>query len=138
MRRAAVIAMIAAALGIAAWAGAGGPAGAQKIGFDLKEKQIIVDFYGGGDGGGGGNPGKGKGKGKQNKGKGVGNQGMPPGLAMNGRLPPGIAKRQLPPALVAQLPPPPKGFERVIVDNDILLVEIVTQVIHDVVTDVWH
>ena len=131
MRRATVIAMIAAAFGIAAWAGAGGAAGAQEIGFDLKEKQIIVDFYGGGGS-------SGKGKGKKNKGKGVGNQGMPPGLAKQGKLPPGIAKRQLPSALVAQLPPPPKGFERVIVDNDILLINIATQVVHDVLTDIIH
>jgi len=131
MRRSIVTAFMAAAFAVVAWAGAGGTADAQEIGFDLKEKQIIVDFFGGAS-----DPGKSKGK--KNKGRGVGNQGMPPGLAKNGKLPPGIAKRQLPSALLAQLPPPPKGFERVIVDNDVLLVDIATQIVHDVLTDVLH
>ena len=96
------------------------------------------DSSGGGTvGSTGGDPGKGKWKRKKNKGKGVGNQGMPPGLAKKGKLPPGIAKRQLPSALTAQLPPPPDGFERVIVENDVLLVNTATQVIHDALTDVW-
>ncbi|UCH72820.1 MAG: hypothetical protein JSU82_10605 [Rhodospirillales bacterium] len=109
-----------------------GRAAAAEIGFSLNEAQIIVDFYGDGP------PVKRKGKGNKNKGKGVGNQGMPPGLAKQGKLPPGIAKRRLPADLVAQLPPPPRGFERVIVDNDILLVDIATQVVHDALTDVLH
>jgi len=131
MSRTSLTTIIAAAFAIAAWAGVGGTVDAQEIGFSLKERQIIVDFYGGG-----GDPGKDKGKDKQNKGKGVGSQGMPPGLAKKGKLPPGIAKRQLPAALAAQLPPPPKGFERVIVDNDIVLVEITTQIVHDILTHV--
>ncbi len=130
MRRPPLLALTFAALAAVVWAGAADPVGAQRFEFSLKEKQIIVEFYGGGDAG--------KGKGKKNKGKGVGNTGMPPGLAKKGKLPPGIAKRQLPSALIAQLPPPPRGYERVIVDNDILLVHIATQVIHDILIDVMN
>ena len=61
---------------------------------------------------------------------------LPPGIAKNlGRgkaLPPGIAKQVLPAGLLDQLPPAPRGFERVIVDGRVLLVEIATQIIHDV------
>lgn len=65
---------------------------------------------------------------------------LPPGIAKNlarGKsLPPGIAKRRLPRALVRQLPPAPDGYERVIIDGKVLLVEIATQVVHDVLMDV--
>ncbi|MCK5496461.1 MAG: RcnB family protein [Hyphomicrobiaceae bacterium] len=47
-----------------------------------------------------------------------------------------MAKRQLPNNLLSQLPPPPRGYERVIVDNDVLLVNIATQIVHDVLTGV--
>lgn len=67
-------------------------------------------------------------------------KGLPPGIAKNlerGKaLPPGIAKRALPAGLIALLPPPPKGFERIEVAGKVLLVEIATQVIHDVLEDV--
>ena len=66
-------------------------------------------------------------------------KGLPPGIAKNlaqGKaLPPGIAKRHLPAGLVSALPAPPRGFERVVVDGRVLLVEVATQVIHDVLTD---
>jgi hypothetical protein len=65
---------------------------------------------------------------------------LPPGIAKNlqqGKpLPPGIAKQVLPSGLVALLPPPPRGFERIEVAGKVLLVEIATQVIHDVLEDV--
>ena len=131
MLRSTIFTVAAAAFALSAWAGASAPAGAAEISFNLKEKTIIADFFGSGGGGG-----QGKDKGKKNKGKGAGAQGMPPGLAMNGKMPPGIAKRLLPSGLISRLPPPPKGFERVIVDNDILLVNIATQIVHDVLTDV--
>ena len=51
-------------------------------------------------------------------------------------LPPGIAKQQLPDGLVHALPAPPRGYERIIVDGKVLLVEIATQVIHDILTDI--
>jgi hypothetical protein len=65
--------------------------------------------------------------------------GLPPGIAKNlerGKpLPPGIAKRYLPDGLVNALPAPHPGYERLIVDGKVLLVEVATRVIHDVLTD---
>ena len=65
---------------------------------------------------------------------------LPPGIAKSltrGKpLPPGIAKRALPSELFVRLPPVADGFERVIVAGKILLVEIATQVIHDILVDV--
>ena len=65
---------------------------------------------------------------------------LPPGIAKNlarGKtLPPGIAKRGLPNELFVQLPPVADGFERVIVAGKILLVEIATQIVHDILVDV--
>jgi Ni/Co efflux regulator RcnB len=65
---------------------------------------------------------------------------LPPGIAKNlarGKpLPPGIAKQVLPGGLQEMLPPPPRGYERIIVDGKVLLVEIATRVIHDVLMDV--
>ena len=76
-------------------------------------------------------------QGKKNK----GNKALPPGIAKNlerGKaLPPGIAKRSLPTDLLAGLPRVPYGYERVIVDTRVLLVEVATQIIHDVLTDVF-
>lgn len=65
---------------------------------------------------------------------------LPPGLAKQlqrkGTLPPGLAKRDLPADLAARLPPPPPGQERVIVDNDVVLIERATGVILDILADV--
>lgn len=72
--------------------------------------------------------------------RGKGRKALPPGIAKNLRrgkpLPPGIARQVLPADLVSRLPPLPEGYERVIVDGKVLLVEIATQVIHDVLIDV--
>ena len=80
----------------------------------------------------GSNAGRGGGKNKH--------KGLPPGIAKNlarGKpLPPGIAKQHLPDGLVHALPAPPRGYERIIVDGKVLLVEIATQVIHDILTDI--
>jgi hypothetical protein len=69
-----------------------------------------------------------------------GKTGLPPGIAKNlarGKpLPPGIAKQYLPGDLVRRLPPVPAGYERIVVAGKILLVEIATQIVHDVLTDV--
>lgn len=138
MRKFTMMAAMALAIGVAGWSVASRPADAAsvEVSFSLKEKQVITSFFAGSGGGGGGDQ-AGKGKGKKNKNKGGGNQGIPPGLAKRGgALPPGIAKRQLPNNLLAQLPPPPAGYERVIVDKDVLLVEIATQVVHDVLEHV--
>ena len=137
MRKFMFMAVMALAIGAAGWTVTSrtADAGSLEVSFSLKEKQVISSFYGGG-GGGGDQGGQGKGKKKKKKGAG-GNQGIPPGLAKKGgALPPGIAKRQLPNNLLSQLPPPPQGYERVIVDKDILLVHIATQVVHDVLEHV--
>jgi hypothetical protein len=67
-------------------------------------------------------------------------KGLPPGIAKNlqrGKpLPPGIAKHTLPIGLIELLPPPPRGYERVILSGKVLLVEVMTQVIYDVLEDV--
>lgn len=67
-------------------------------------------------------------------------KGLPPGIARNlqrGKpLPPGIAKQALPIGLVDLLPPPPRGYEHVVLSGKVLLVEVATQVIHDVLEDV--
>jgi len=69
-----------------------------------------------------------------------GSKPLPPGIAKNlarGKpLPPGIAKRALPNDLLVRLPPVADGYERVIVAGKILLVEIATQVVHDILVDV--
>lgn len=93
--------------------------------------------------------GKGKPKGKKHgKGNGRG-KGLPPGLARRDSLPPGLAKQleergALPPGLQSRaLPrdlldrlPHRKGTKRVIVDNDIVLIEEGTKIVLDVLTDV--
>jgi len=64
---------------------------------------------------------------------------LPPGIEKNLRrgksLPPGIAKQALPVDLSGRLPPPAIGYERIVVSGKILLVEVATQVIHDILTD---
>jgi len=76
----------------------------------------------------------------KSKGMGKAGKSLPPGIAKNlqrGKpLPPGIAKQVLPTGLIQLLPPPPYGFERVALAGKILLVEVATQVIHDVLEDV--
>ena len=72
--------------------------------------------------------------------RGKGPKTLPPGIARNlqrGKpLPPGIAKQALPGPLIQVLPAAPHGYERVVVAGKILLVEVATQVIHDVLEDV--
>jgi len=64
---------------------------------------------------------------------------LPPGIAKNlarGKpLPPGIAKQSLPYGLQVELPPPPAGYERIVVAGKVLLVEIATRVVHDILTE---
>ena len=70
----------------------------------------------------------------------LGSKPLPPGIAKNlarGKpLPPGIAKQALPNDLLVRLPPVADGYERVIISGKILLVEIATQVVHDILVDV--
>jgi len=66
-------------------------------------------------------------------------EGLPPGIRRNlerGRpLPPGIAKRSPPTELRSRLSVR-EGFEIVEVGLDVFLIEVATNVIHDVLTDV--
>ena len=76
---------------------------------------------------------------KTEKRKGKPKKALPPGIEKNlarGKpLPPGIAKQMLPGDLIAGLPPVPDGFERIIIAGKVLLVEIATQVVHDILED---
>jgi hypothetical protein len=83
---------------------------------------------------------------KANKGKSKGlppglakKESLPPGLAKQlserGTLPPGLAKRDLPADLQSRLPRPAKGTERVIVDNDVVLIQAATRKVLDVLFD---
>ncbi|MFO1406446.1 MAG: anti-virulence regulator CigR family protein [Steroidobacteraceae bacterium] len=113
---------LAAALGLA---GSAASAGGAPV-FSPDEISMIQDYYAtyGAD-----NPAGGKHKSKP----------LPPGIAKNlarGKpLPPGIAKQQLPQDLQRMLPPVPTGYERIAVDGRVLLVEIATQVIADVILE---
>jgi len=65
---------------------------------------------------------------------------LPPGIAKNlerGKpLPPGTAKRYLPAGLRQALGPPQDGYERLVMASKILLVEVATQLVVDVITEV--
>ncbi len=113
---------------------------AAHIVFDSAQRHIIEDYYrsqslGNDDG-------RHQKKKKWKKGKGRGmppglakrGGGMPPGLAKKGgRLPPGLQKRAFPRDLESRLPPPPPNVERVIVDNQILLLQVGTHMVLDVI-----
>ena len=62
---------------------------------------------------------------------------MPAGIAKKlergGAMPPGIARTRLPSDLELQLPPPPRGFERIETDGKVVLSEIATGVIADII-----
>lgn len=65
---------------------------------------------------------------------------LPPGLQKqlqrNGKLPPGLAKRNLPHELEEQLSPLPRGYVRLQVGGDIVLMNQHTEVIIDIIHDV--
>jgi len=79
-------------------------------------------------------------RGPSSRGRKESNRSLPPGIARNlarGKsLPPGIAKQMLPSDLLGRLPPARDGFERVVIDGKVLLVEVATRVIHDVLADI--
>lgn len=60
---------------------------------------------------------------------------LPPGLAKRAALPPGLAKRDLPADLEKRLPRR-STTERVIVDDDVILIEKGTEIVLDVIRDV--
>ena len=68
------------------------------------------------------------------------NGGLPPGIAKNlqrGKpLPPGIARQYVPRDVLERLPPLEAGYEYIVVAGKILLIEIATQVVHDILVDV--
>ncbi|MBT4116852.1 MAG: hypothetical protein HOE84_10540 [Rhodospirillaceae bacterium] len=82
--------------------------------------------------------GKNKGRGRA-KGKGK-FKGMPAGLARHikkhGQLPPGLEKKRLPRHIEAKLPPVRKGTERVVAGNDVVLMDIVTGTVLDIIYEV--
>ena len=122
--------------------------------FSELEKRLLHDYFGKGKSSGDDEKaekskgrGKGKGKGKSKGGRGGGlppglakKDSLPPGLARqlerNGTLPPGLAKRDLPADLEAKLPRTVGDHKRVIVDNDVVLIEQATGKILDILKDV--
>lgn len=75
-----------------------------------------------------------------NPGKGPGRKGvLPPGIAKNlqrGKpLPPGIAKQYLPQDLLVRLPRAGDGLEYLVVAGKLLLVEIATQIVREILLD---
>ena len=74
---------------------------------------------------------KGKGKGKNKR------KELPKGIAKKlergGTLPPGMAKRGLPDDLEKQLPSAPKGYERIVSEGQVVLAEINTGIISDII-----
>ena len=95
--------------------------------FTTDDIQIIRDYYQTSA-----YAGNGKAKGKS--------KGLPPGIAKNlqrGKaLPPGIAKRALPHDLQLRLSPAPAGYDRYVVAGKVLLVELGTQIVRDILTDI--
>lgn len=75
---------------------------------------------------------------KPNNGRGR-KRGLPPGIAKNlqrGKpLPPGIAKQHLPQNLLVRLPRPGNGIEYLVVGGKLLLVEMATQIVREVLLD---
>jgi|APSaa5957512535_1039671.scaffolds.fasta_scaffold13824_4 hypothetical protein len=66
---------------------------------------------------------------------------LPPGLEKqlqkNGTLPPGLAKRGLPDDLESQLPAPPEGYERQVVeDAAVVLINKATGKVVDIIKDI--
>ncbi|MDH3222723.1 MAG: anti-virulence regulator CigR family protein [Gemmatimonadota bacterium] len=96
-----------------------GPASSQGVTFSVDVKAAIGQFYA--------------------SHASPGAQALPPGirkrLERGKPLPPGIAKRTAPPELRAAARVP-EGYELVEVGLDVLLVEVATSVIHDVLMDV--
>ena len=114
--------------------------------FSAVEKKIIEDFFGeqAADAISGTKKDKKdkKDKGKKNKNaKDKGKSGeLPPGLAKHiekhGKLPPGLDKKELPPGLAKRLGSTRSGLERLIVGDDVVLVEQATGVVLDIIKDI--
>jgi len=91
--------------------------------FSELERRLILDYYARSSGGN-----------KRGRGRGGG---LPPGIQRRvergGTLPPGIARQYLPQDLSRQLPGLPSGYARQIVGSDVLLVDIATGIIMDII-----
>ncbi len=76
--------------------------------------------------------------GKKFKAKKFKHQRLPPGLAKHirryGTLPPGLRRNYLPPGLSSRLPGLPPGQARVLVGNDVLLIQQTTGLILDILS----
>lgn len=141
-------------LAVAATAGAQTTDDIAGVIFKEIEKRVIEEYFGAkatkADEDEDGEKDKKKKKGKDKKSKKGKDGEMPPGLAKKdalppglasqlereGTLPPGLAKRDLPADLVARLPPPAPGHQRVIVDDDVVLIDQATGIILDILADV--
>jgi hypothetical protein len=108
-----------------------------QVAFADKDRRIIYDYY---------NPKKIKHKDYYKrkkikdkdyyKRKKIKNKALPPGLTKKGKLPPGLAKRHLPYKLERRLSPLPRGYVRLKVGTDIVLMNKKTKVIIDVIHDI--
>ena len=98
--------------------------------FSSSEKELIRDFFGGLEPDASGNLPYGLAKRDE----------LPPGLQKHidkyGTLPPGLQKRSLPYDLESRLPRLGSGLERVIVADDVVLVQRATSVIFDILENV--
>ncbi len=105
--------------------------------FSAVEKKIIEDFFG--EQAADAVSGTKKDKGKKYKNKGKSGE-LPPGLAKHiekyGTLPPGLAKKELPPGLAKRLGSSRSGLERLIVGDDVVLVEEATGIVYDIIKDI--
>ena len=108
--------------------------------FSAVEKKVIKDFFGkqAADAVSGTKKDKGK-KNKNAKDKGKSGE-LPPGLQKHidkyGTLPPGLEKKELPPGLAKRLGSTRSGLERLIVGDDVLLVETAPGVVLDIIKDI--
>ncbi len=104
--------------------GRGAGIGAGNI-FGQVERNIIRNFFGAQGG-------------RKFKGKKFKHKSLPPGLAKHirrhGTLPPGLRRNYLPPGLSSRLPGLPPGQARVLVGNDVLLIQQATGLILDILT----
>ena len=93
--------------------------------FGQVERNIIRDFFGAQGG-------------RKFKAKKFKHKSLPPGLAKqlhrNGILPPGLRRNYLPPGLRNRLPGLPPGQARVLVGNDVLLIQQTTGLILDILS----
>jgi len=105
-----------------------------KVAFGDDDRRRIHDYY----------------KNNKNKNKNKKRKGLPPGLAKkeklppglqkqlekNRKLPPGLAKRNLPHELEDRLSPVPRGYVRLKVGMDIVLMNVETEVVVDIIYNI--